>query len=238
MTKRSLRTLLFPLIPLIIFSLGIIPTLLFSWAILYYITFTSIWHIFLIPFILYIAAGILYISELLISGSIIKIFRITYQPGTYTYNLKDPQFFRWTIICSLYTPLRKILEIFPLGSLKNTYYHLLGMKIGTNTLVGGVIKDPCVTEFGNNVTMGEYAIIYGHIHNMEKETLEINKVTIGNNCVIGAGAIIMPGATIEDNTIIAAGALIKKNQHLKGNSIYGGIPVKELGPYTSTISKQ
>lgn len=103
------------------------------------------------------------------------------------------------------------------------------MKIGTNTLVGGVIKDPCVTELGDNVTMGEYAIIYGHIHNMENNTIEINKVTIGNNCIIGAGAIIMPGANIEDHTIIAAGALVPKNQNLIGHKIYGGIPAKEIG---------
>jgi acetyltransferase-like isoleucine patch superfamily enzyme len=122
-----------------------------------------------------------------------------------------------------------MLEIFPLGKLKITYYRLLGMKIGSNTLVGGVIKDPCVTELGNNVTMGEYAIIYGHIHNMEKNTIEINKVTIGNNCIIGAGAIIMPGAIIDDNTIVAAGALVPKNLHLTAHKIYGGIPVKEIG---------
>jgi acetyltransferase-like isoleucine patch superfamily enzyme len=192
------------------------------------LSFTTLWHIILIPFLLYIGIGLLYISELLISGSIIKVFNITYKPGIYPYNHKELQFFRWTVICILYTPLRKILEIFPLGAIKNTYYRLLGMKIGTNTLVGGVIKDPCVTEFGNNTTMGEYAIIYGHIHNMENHTIEINKVTIGNNCIIGAGAIIMPGVTIEDHTVIAAGALVPKNQHLKRETIYGGVPAKEI----------
>jgi hypothetical protein len=228
MPKHSLRSILLPLIPLLVFSIGIFPVLIFSWILLKYLTFTNFWQIILIPFLLYIAAGILYLSELFISGSIIKLFNITYQPGTYPYDFKNSQFFRWTVICTLYTPLRKILEIFPLGTPKTIYYRLLGMKIGTHTLVGGVIKDPCVTEFGNNVTMGEYAIVYGHIHNMEKGTIEINKVTVGNNCIIGAGAIIMPGATIEDNAIIAAGALVKKNQHLPGNKIYGGVPVKEI----------
>ncbi len=229
MTNHSIRTLVIPLIPFIIFSIGIVPSLLFGWALINFIPFTELWQLLLIPFLLYIGAGILYISELLISGSIIKIFNITYKPGTYTYDHKETQFFNWTLICTLYTPLRKILEIFPLGKLKITYYKLLGMKIGTNTLVGGVIKDPCVTELGDNVTMGEYAIIYGHIHNMENNTIEINKVTIGNNCIIGAGAIIMPGANIEDHTIIAAGALVPKNQNLIGHKIYGGIPAKEIG---------
>jgi len=103
------------------------------------------------------------------------------------------------------------------------------MKIGTNTLVGGVIKDPCLTEFGDNTTMGEYAIIYGHIHNTEEGTITMDRVQIGNNCVIGAGAIIMPGAHIEDDVIIAAGALVPKNKRLLKGKIYGGVPVKEIG---------
>ena len=102
------------------------------------------------------------------------------------------------------------------------------MKIGKNTLVGGVIKDPCVTSFGNNSTMGEYAIIYGHIHNFEKGTILIDPVSIGNNCVIGAGAIIMPGAIIEDNVTVAAGALVTKKQRLISDNMYAGIPAKKL----------
>ncbi|HEC72537.1 MAG TPA: acyltransferase, partial [Thermoplasmatales archaeon] len=111
---------------------------------------------------------------------------------------------------------------------KNTYYRLLGMKIGENSLVGGVIKDPCLTEFGNNVTMGEYAIIYGHIHNYEKGTIMMDRVRVGNNVVIGAGSIIMPGAVIEDNVSIAAGAVVVKGQVLKKGKIYGGVPAKEI----------
>ena len=36
-------------------------------------------------------------------------------------------------------------------------------------------------------------------------------MTIGKNCWIGAGAIILPGVTIEDNSVIAAGSVIVKN---------------------------
>lgn len=120
--------------------------------------------------------------------------------------------------------------MFPMGRIKNVYYKLLGMKIGSNTLVGGVIKDPCVTEFGNNVTMGEYAVIYGHIQEFATDTITIANVTVGNNCVIGAGAIIMPGATIPDNVTIAAGALITKNHTLEQGKRYGGVPATEIKP--------
>jgi acetyltransferase-like isoleucine patch superfamily enzyme len=120
------------------------------------------------------------------------------------------------------------MEIIPVGGLKNVYYRLLGMSIGTNTLVGGVIKDPCVTSFGDNTTMGEYAIIYGHIQDFSKGTLTVKAVTIGDNCVIGAGSIIMPGATIEDDVIVAAGAVVTQSQRLSKGKVYAGVPAKEI----------
>ena len=76
--------------------------------------------------------------------------------------------------------------------------------------------------------MGEYAVIYGHIHNYEKHTLEIKRVRIGNNCVIGAGSIIMPGSHIQNNVTLAAGALVTMNQTLKEGKLYGGVPAKEI----------
>jgi acetyltransferase-like isoleucine patch superfamily enzyme len=76
--------------------------------------------------------------------------------------------------------------------------------------------------------MGEYAIIYGHIHNMQYETIFMDRIRVGRNCVIGAGAIIMPGAVLEDDVVVAAGALVTKGQVLLKGKVYGGIPAKEI----------
>jgi len=76
--------------------------------------------------------------------------------------------------------------------------------------------------------MVEYSIIYSHIQNMQYETIFMDKIRIGNNCVIGAGALIMPGATLEDDVVVAAGAVVTKGQTLTKGKIYGGIPAKEI----------
>ena len=216
------------IINILVFSLGFFPIIIFGKILLFFVPFTELWQLLLIPFIITIGIFIILFYQLIFTGLIVHVFNIKYKPGTYEYSFKDKTAFRWIILCSLYTPLRKILEIIPMGGLKNTYYRLLGMKIGENTLVGGVIKDPCLTEFGDNVTMGEYAIIYGHIHNYEKGTIIMDKVEVGNNVVIGAGAIIMPGVVIEDDVSIAAGAVVAKGQVLKKGKIYGGVPAKEI----------
>jgi len=215
------------IILLIVFSLGFFP-LIFAWRILLiFISFDQLWHFFILPFFIYIGIVITIFFQTLISGIVIHVFKIKYKPGVYNYSANDKMAFKWIVVCALYTPIRKILEIFPMG-IKNIYYRFLGMKIGDNSLVGGVIKDPCLTEIGDNVTMGEYAIIYGHIHNYEIGTITMDRVKIGNNCVIGAGSIIMPGAILEDRVKLAAGAVVTKGQVLKKGKMYGGIPAKEI----------
>jgi len=230
-TKRPAWSYFFAVIPSIIFILGLVPVVVLFFILyryFHYFAFTTIWHFLLLPIVIYLGAVLLFLSELYITGGIIRLFHITYQPGTYEYSFRNKNTFKWTLVCVLYTPFRKLLEIFPMGKTKQSYFRLLGMKIGDNSLVGGVIKDPCLTEFGDNVTMGEYAIIYGHIHNMETETIFMDKIRVGNNCVIGAGAIIMPGAVLEENVVVAAGALVTKGQVLQQGKMYGGVPAKEI----------
>jgi hypothetical protein len=216
------------LILFIVLSIGFLPFVLLARVVFFYFDPSVIWMWLALPFVLYIFLAVILFSEILISGFIIKTAHISYKPGVYEYSFKDRNSFKWILVCSLYTPFRKILEIVPVGGLKNLYFRLLGMKIGENTLVGGVIKDPCVTTFGKNTTMGEYAIIYGHIQDYSKGTLTVKPVTIGDNCVIGAGAILMPGATVEDDVNIAAGSVVTSNQVLKKGKTYAGIPAKEI----------
>ncbi len=218
---------LISIILLFVFSLGFFP-LIFAWkTLLIFISFNQLWHFLILPFFIYIGIIITIFFQVLISGIVIHVFNIKYKPGLFKYSINDKMAFRWIVVCALYTPIRKILEIFPMG-IKNTYYRFLGMKLGENSLVGGVIKDPCLTDIGDNVTMGEYAIIYGHIHNYEKGTITMDSVKIGNNCIIGAGSIIMPGAILEDDVKLAAGAVVTKGQILKKGKTYGGIPAKEI----------
>lgn len=216
------------LILIFVFSLGFLPFVILLRVIFLYFDPSLVWMWLILPFLMYFFIAVILFSEILISGLIIKITKIYYKPGAYEYSFRDRNSFKWILVCSLYTPFRKIMEIVPVGGLKNLYFKMLGMKIGENTLIGGVIKDPCVTSFGKNTTMGEYAIIYGHIQDYSKGTLTIKPVTIGDNCVIGAGAILMPGATVEDDVNIATGAVVTSNQILKKGKTYAGIPAKEI----------
>lgn len=70
------------------------------------------------------------------------------------------------------------------------------------------------TILGNNVSVGHNAIVHG--------------CTVGDNVLIGMGAIVMDNAVVQDNVLIAAGSVVLANTVLESNSIYAGVPAKKV----------
>lgn len=72
---------------------------------------------------------------------------------------------------------------------------------------------------GEDCTIGHRAILHG--------------CKIGNNSLVGMGAIILNHAVIGENCLIGAGALIPEGKVIPDNSLVMGMPgkvVRELGP--------
>ena len=65
---------------------------------------------------------------------------------------------------------------------------------------------PSQTHTGSDVSVGHNAVIHGGI--------------IGDNCLIGMGAIVLDNAEIPSGCIIAAGALVLSNAKLEPDSLY------------------
>ena len=81
------------------------------------------------------------------------------------------------------------------------------------------------TMFGPNVTIATA----GHpiLPELREKVYQYNSsVTIGKNCWIGAGAIILPGITIGDNVVIGAGSVVTKD--IPSNVVAVGNPCKVL----------
>jgi len=97
------------------------------------------------------------------------------------------------------------------------------IRIGKNTNVqdNAVLHVNLKQELtiGDDVTIGHGAIVHGH--------------KIGNNVLIGMGAIILDGVEIGDNCIIGAGALITQNKVIPAGSMVYGSPAKVIRPLTA-----
>jgi maltose O-acetyltransferase len=53
---------------------------------------------------------------------------------------------------------------------------------------------------------------------------KIGAVSIGNNCFVGSGSIILPGVVIGDNVVIGAGSVVTQN--IPSNSVAVGNPAR------------
>ncbi len=73
-------------------------------------------------------------------------------------------------------------------------------------------------EIGEGVTVGHGAIVHG--------------AKIGNNTVIGMGAIILNGAVVGDNCIVGAGALITEGKNFPSGVLILGSPAKAVRELT------
>ena len=105
---------------------------------------------------------------------------------------------------------------------------------------GGFINFNCVMldgapiRIGNNVLIGPAVQIYTFHHpidHLERREVEICRpVTIGDDCWIGGGAIILPGVTIGPKSVIGAGAVVTKD--VPEGGVVAGNPAR---PITSAL---
>lgn len=84
------------------------------------------------------------------------------------------------------------------------------------------IQDNCVLHdavtIGKGVSVGHGAILHG--------------CTIGDDCVIGMGAIILDGAVLADHCFVGAGALVTGKMNAPAGSLIIGNPAKVVKELT------
>ena len=78
-----------------------------------------------------------------------------------------------------------------------------------------------VTEIGDDVSVGHNAVVHG--------------AKVGNNVLVGMGAILMDNAEIADGSIIAAGAVVLSNEKLEPG-VYAGVPAKKVKEGSEAIT--
>lgn len=77
---------------------------------------------------------------------------------------------------------------------------------------------------GSPLLLGDYVTV-GH-------SVVLHGCTIGNECLIGMGAIILDDAVIPDHVMIGAGSLIPQGKTLESRMLYVGRPAKVVRALT------
>jgi len=74
------------------------------------------------------------------------------------------------------------------------------------------------TVIGSRVVVGHRAIVHG--------------ATVGNDCIIGMGAILLNRSRVGSNCIVAAGAVVREDFVVPDGSLVAGVPAVVKRPLT------
>lgn len=109
----------------------------------------------------------------------------------------------------------------------------VNIEVGENFFAnyGCIILDVNKVKIGKNCMLAPSVGIYSATHPVRAEEryngVELGlPVTIGDNCWIGAGAIICPGVTIGNNAVVGAGSVVTKS--FGDNVVLAGNPAKVI----------
>lgn len=111
---------------------------------------------------------------------------------------------------------------------------LIKLNVGTDVFVGHrtlFMGGSSTISIGNNCDISSNVSLICGSHEIGDSPRRagngISKdITIGDGVWIGYGSLILGGVTIGDGAIIAAGSVVNKS--VPSNTIYGGVPAKEI----------
>ena len=129
---------------------------------------------------------------------------------------------------------RKMIRCGTAVNIERNAYFTPGLTLGDKSGVGINCEVYGPVTIGRNVMMGPEVVIYtsGHkfdrtdIPMMEQGNTDAEPVTIGDDVWIGRRVMIMPGVTIGNGCVIGAGAVVTKD--IPPYSVAGGVPAKVL----------
>ena len=103
-----------------------------------------------------------------------------------------------------------------IGSLAHIDYNV---KIGDNTKIEGQVYISPLSRIGKNVFIGPAVVLTNDPYPMCDKMIG---VTIQDNAVIGARAVIKAGVTVGENSVVAMGAVVTRD--VPENSVVIGSP--------------
>lgn len=134
--------------------------------------------------------------------------------------------------------IKQLIEYYKKRKNPIKYWRNKGVTIGEDCCIfssahlGG---EPYLVKIGNHVRINGNCQFITHdggawvLREMYPDLSDVDlfgKITIGNNVQFGNNVIVMPRVTIGDNCIIGAGAIVTKD--IPSNSIAVGVPAKVI----------
>jgi acetyltransferase-like isoleucine patch superfamily enzyme len=133
---------------------------------------------------------------------------------------------------TLFSRLEGFAFIYPGAYLDHTQNISAGRSLAINT--GAFISARAPLRFGNGVLVGPNVVIVTSNHRYDLPDRPISEqghvlspITIGDDCWIGANAVILAGVNLAEGTIVSAGSVVTRDT--EPYSIVAGSPAEKIG---------
>ena len=152
-------------------------------------------------------------------------------------------FLRWlpgftgiALRCGFYKLLFRRLDGFVLIYQGAWLDHSYNIETGPSTSIntGAFISARAPIRFGSGVLVGPNVVIVSSNHRFDDPELPISEqghepapISFGDDCWIGANAVILGGVNVAEGTIVSAGAVVTRDT--EPYSIVGGCPATKIG---------
>ena len=155
-----------------------------------------------------------------------------------------PGFIGYLFRYFIYKLLMKEIGSFPFISGNVRFMHSNRIRLGKGVLINAncYLYGKGGISIGDNVLISPgCAIVAGnHSLNPDVPILEqpsmSEEITIGQDCWIGANAVLVGGVTLAEGSVIGAGAVVTKDT--SPYSINAGIPARKIGSRRATIDEK
>ena len=105
-------------------------------------------------------------------------------------------------------------------------------------------SDPKLLKLGDNVVICTDVRFVGHdrVDIMLSGMFDkhygkyYQPIEVGNNVFIGSDTVVLPGVKIGDNSVIGAGAVVTRD--LEEGFVWGGVPARKIGNFADFIDKR
>ncbi len=126
------------------------------------------------------------------------------------------------------------------------YARRIGVKMGKDcrliSLSSGTFgSEPYLVTLGDHVTISggvRFVTHDGGVWVFRREVPDIDVISpivIGSNVFVGLNCILMPGVTIGDNCVIGAGSVVTRS--IPDGSVAAGVPARVIGSFESYREK-
>ncbi|MFX1239418.1 MAG: hypothetical protein ACFFAS_06000 [Promethearchaeota archaeon] len=203
------------------------PSFLIIWYYWQLFTVQDALFFVLFPLAFFSAYLILILYSAIVAKFFLIITNIIHKPkeGIFIRNKSNRDYCYWS--------LRAVIRKWPLWLsrqlslpfLELLVSRILGLKTHFSTSLNEGWYDCEFIECGKNVKLGQGSIIMSNL--IVKDKIIIKRVQIGNDVIIGAHSVVLPGTVIGNNSILDTISLTTIDQKIDANSTYSGIPSKK-----------